>query len=192
MKNKANNKKQARFAQIAKLGQTMFHTRDLGNLWNTPSDNTLYTLLKRYTQQGLLFRIYKGLYSIVPIEKLDPVQLGLKALHTYAYVSCEYVLAQHGIIQQHTPAITLVSNISRTFSLNGHHYKSRKLSDKHLYNTFGITKKNGIQTATLDRAVADMLYYNKNAYFDAQSKINWDNVVTIQKQIGYPVVNRGK
>jgi hypothetical protein len=36
-----------------------------------------------------------------------------------------------------------------------------------------------------ERAVADLLYYNPKAYFDAP--LNWKKIQRIQKKIGYPL-----
>jgi len=142
-----------RFAQLAKLGEVVFHIDDLANLWHITNKNTLYTALKRYTGQGLLFRIHKGFYAIKPPVEVDPLLLGIKALHGYAYVSTETILAEEGIVQQEVPAITLISSKTKRFSITGHHYYSRKLADKFLYQPNGIiTVPNGVRKATRERA----------------------------------------
>ena len=104
-----------RFAQLAKIGEIVFHTDDLANLWRITNKNTLYTTIKRYVGQGLLFRIYKGFYGIRPPQEIDPCLLGVKALHGYAYVSCETVLREEGIIQQELSTMTLVSSETKRF-----------------------------------------------------------------------------
>jgi len=181
---------ESRFAQIAKLGETVFHTKDLASLWQIENPNTLYTTLKRYTQKGLLFRIYKGFYSIKPIDQLDPLMLGIKALHQFAYVSVETVLFQKGIIQQSVDKITLISSQSKKFSIGNYCYYSRKLEDKYLYQTVGIIDKDNIKMATVSRAVADLLYFNPQAHFDADKLIDWKEVEKIQQEIGYPPTPR--
>jgi len=178
-----------RFANLAKTGELIFHSKDLANLWRIKSSNTLHTTLKRYAQQGLITRIYKGLYSLKSIDQLDPIAVGIKALHSYSYVSTETVLTQAGIIQQNIPYITLVSSVSKHFSVGDYHYHSRKLADKFLYQETGIEKTGGIKTATLERAVADLLYFNPQAYFDNKKAIDWKKVKLIQQKIGYPLIN---
>ena len=111
-KNNIKNIKLNRFAQIAKLGITIFHAKDLANLWQIKETNTLYTTLARYTKQELLYRIYKGFYALKPINKLDSLLLGLKALHGFSYVSAETILSQAGIIFQSSNNITLISSKS--------------------------------------------------------------------------------
>ncbi|PIP27326.1 MAG: hypothetical protein COX30_02415 [Candidatus Moranbacteria bacterium CG23_combo_of_CG06-09_8_20_14_all_39_10] len=175
-----------RFAQLAKMGLLVFHSGDLANLWQIENSNTLHTTLKRYAQEGLIIRIQRGLYSLLPIEKINPELLGIKVLHRFAYVSVETVLVQEGIIAQSIPQITIVSSISKKFAIGKNQYSCRKLADKFLFNDAGIVLRNGIQVATLERAVADLLYFNPKYYFDARQLINWKKVRAIQRQIGYP------
>jgi len=176
-----------RFAELAKMGELVFHTKDLSNLWQIENPNTLHTTLTRYAKQKLLFRIFRGFYSLKPVEQINPLLLGVKALHTYAYVSGETVLAKSGIIQQNVSQITLISSKSKKFSIGDNQYYSRKLSDRFLYNPTGIIKQDGINTATTERAVADLLYFNPKYYFDAAYLIDWEKVKDIQKRIGYPL-----
>lgn len=176
-----------KFASLAKIGEMVFHSKDLANLWHISNANTLHTTLKRYVQKGLLFRIYKGVYSLKPLGELDPVSLGVKALHEYAYVSCETVLSRAGIIQQSIPFITLVSAKSKQFTIGEWKYRSRKLSDQYLYNPVGIIEQGGVKIATPERAVADLLYFNPRAYLDASFTIKWKKVSEIQRAVGYPM-----
>ncbi len=59
------------------------------------------------------------------------------------------------------------------------------MQDKFLFNDKGIVKKDGIKRANLERAVADMLYYDPYYHFDAPNLINWKKVKEIQKIIGF-------
>ena len=185
---KVNKGKDSRFSQIARLGEDIFYAKDLANLWQIKDTNNLYTTLKRYTQKGWLFRIYKGLYSIKPLEQLDSFKLGIKALHRYAYISTETVLARAGFIQQEIKEITLVSSISKRFSIGGNHYYSRQLKDNYLFNDAGVKNENGLRIAIPERAVADLIYFNPKAFFDARKTIDWKKVKEIQKEVGYPPV----
>src|SRR3989338_1103585 len=162
-----------RIAILARQSEQIFHSRDLGRLWNINNANTLNTLLKRYKQKGLLFRIYKGLYSLLSPDKLDPVLIGIKALHSYAYLSTETVLIEEGIITQLDYRYTLVSNSSRNFQIGQYRFKSRKLQDQYLYNSAGIIEKNGILRASPLRALADLFYFNPNAYVDGLKTIDF-------------------
>lgn len=182
------NIKQNRFAQLAILGEIIFHAKDLANLWQIKNSNTLYTTLARYTQQKLLFRIYKGFYALKPIDKLDPLLLGAKAIHKFCYIGAETVLEKAGIIQQKTNYITLISSQSKKFNIGDYNYCSKQLNDKFLFKTIGIINKNGLKIASAERAVADLLYFNPKAYFDNNKLINWKEVKKIQQEIGYPLI----
>lgn len=177
-----------RFAQLASMGEVIFHTNDLAVLWQIKDRNTLYTTLKRYVQQGLLYRIWRGMYSLKPVEQLDHFFIGVKAVHGYAYVSMETVLFQSGIINQYPHAIALISNVSRRFIIGEQAYVCRKLADQYLYQTIGVSERNGVRFADPERAVADMLYFNPRAYFDAP--IDWKKVKQIQRAVGYPLTMR--
>lgn len=184
-------RRQGRFAELARLGEVVFHTNDLANLWHIANKNTLYTTLKRYVRQGFLFRIHKGFYAIKSLSEVDPLLVGLKALHGYAYISTETILAQEGVIQQAAPNVTIVSKETKRFSIGAQQYYARKLADKFLYQPAGIvTKENGVRKATRERALADLLYFNRRAYFDGGHLIDWDKVRTIQTEVGYPLTRK--
>lgn len=178
-----------RIVILARQPYPIFHTRDLARLWDIKNLNTLYTLLKRYTKKGILFRIYKGLYSLRELKNLDPMLLGVKALHDYAYVSTETILVEKGIMNQIIHNYTLISGHSRRFQIGQHSFVSRQMNDKFLYNTAGIIHENGMMKATLERAVADLLYFNPKAYFDGMKLIDFNKVRALQKEIGYPLTS---
>jgi len=181
------NTTQTRFAKLARLGEQVFHVGDLANLWGIDNNNTLHTTLKRYTKMGLLFRIYRGMYSIKPVNKVDQYLLGVKALHKFAYISTETVLSNAGIILQKIQYITLVSSESKKFVIEGINFRSRQLNDKFLFQKKGMYIKNGVNIATTERAVADLLYFHPNFHFDNPKQIDWDKVKKIQKDMGYNI-----
>lgn len=186
------NPSQKRFVDLARLGELIFHTADLANLWNIRNPNTLYTTLKRYVKSGLLFRIRKGMYSLIPLEELDPILIGIKAIHSYSYISTETVLFNEGIINQSPGSITIVSSHSMRFNICNNNYISRQLSDRSLFNSEGIKKKGQILIATIERAVADLFYFNPKYYFDSPEMIDWDRVKQIQEYVGYKKLAQGK
>lgn len=171
-----------RIDTLLKQDKKLFHTNDLALLWQIKIPNTLYTTIKRYVQKGVLARIHKGFYSVLPIEKLDPVEVGIGYLHSFAYLSTESVLVENGVIFQASDYITLVSSVSKKFTIGSCSYLVRKMKDEFLYQTMGLTKKGSIKAATLERAVADMLYFNPNFHFDNREMINWQKVLEIQKK----------
>lgn len=170
--------------KLLKLDQNVFHTDDLGRIWGLPNKNTVYTTIKRYVQKGILIPVFKGLYATIPLSQIDPQLLGVKALHRYAYISTETVLAQEGIIFQQSSTITIISSLSRQFSIGDNHYRVRQLQDRYLYNPAGISLHNSVSTSNRPRALADLLYFNPHAHLD-NTLIDWQQVRKIQKEVGY-------
>ena len=165
--------------------RNLYHTQDLAVLWGIDNPNTLYTTIHRYTARGFLNRIYKGFYSALPLSEIDPSKLGVVALHEYGYVSTESALVEHGVIMQEIKYITLVSGYSKRFEINGFKFLSRKMKDEYLLNRAGVVTENGVRKATVERAVADMLYFNPDYHFDGKDFINWEKVKEVQKLVGY-------
>lgn len=173
---------------LARQPQTIFHADDLARLWNIQNPNTLYVLLSRLTRKKLLVRLVQGLYSLMPLEKIDPLLLGLKLLHGFGYVSTETILVQEGFIAQIIPHITLISSRSRRFRIGPYSFISRQLQDSFLYHPAGIVEENGILRANFFRAAADLLYFNPKAYVDGMKRIDVSQLRAMQKQIGYPLI----
>lgn len=170
---------------LLKQNRALFHTNDLALLWNITNRNTLYTAIKRYVKKGILHRIHKGFYATKPLEKIDPIQIGVSYLHTYAYLSTESVLSREGIILQNIQYITLISSLSKQFAVNKHRYLVRRLKDDFLHQSPGIIEKDGVKIATVERAVADLFYFNPHYHLDASDKVDWDRVKKIKKEVGY-------
>ncbi len=178
--------KDEKIKKLLQDSRKLYHTQDLAILWDIGNSNTLYTTIKRYIKRGLLNKIYKGFYSSVSLNEIDPILLGLTGLHCYGYLSTESVLVKEGLIFQDVRYITLVSETSRRFEIAGHKFLVRQMKDSYLYNETGITMNDkGIKVASIERAVADMLYFNPSYHFDAKNIIDWKKVKEIQSKIGY-------
>ncbi len=175
-----------RINKLIKLDRKLYHTNDLAVLWDISNKNTLYTTIKRYVKNGILIPIFKGLYSTVPIQQLDPIELGKAIIHRYTYLSTESVLAQEGVITQITYAYTFVSGLHKKVIVQGMSFLFRKLKDEYLYHPAGIVNQNGSYIATTERAAADMLYFNPSYHFDLRENIDFEKVKHIQEEVGYP------
>ncbi|MBI2639174.1 hypothetical protein HYW83_06340 [Candidatus Peregrinibacteria bacterium] len=180
-----NNISAQRIALLAKKQEMIFHIDDLANLWRITDRNTLRVTLKRYTDNKLLYRIYRGFYSLSPVSELDPVLLGAKALHQFCYLSTETILWRNGFISQTPSVYTFISTLSKQFRIGPHRYKSRKLHDRYLYQPTQLIMQNGVKQATAERAIADMLYFNPRFHFD--HPVPWKKIKKIQKEIGYSI-----
>lgn len=180
---KLANIKQNRFLSIAKLAIPIFHIDDLARIWGINNRNTLLTSLKRYVGSGLMYRLYRGLYSIKPVAELDPFLLGAQAINSYCYLSGETILVKQGIIFQQLGYFTFIGNKTRRFKIGNYTYYCRQLKDEFLYNDIGIDKTGKFNLATPERAVADILYFNPKYYFDNPKAINWAEVNRIQAAV---------
>ncbi len=173
-----------KIAILAQQPQKLFHTSDLKILWNISNQNTLHKSIARLIKRGVIFRIQKGFYSIVPIDQLDPIEIGFRAIKSFSYLSTESVLFKNGIINQSPNKITFISSSPANFIINTNHYLVRQLKPQCLNNTIGITQSDqGIFIADTNRAIADMLYFQPNYHFDANNIIDWPTVKNYQQQI---------
>ncbi len=175
-----------RISELIQLDKKVVHTNDLAILWRITNKNTLYTTITRYIDRGVLLPIYKGLYSTVPIEMLDPLELGKALIHRYAYLTTESVLELAGIISQSVRDYTFATDQSKRIAVGRWSFRYRKLKDVYLHNPAGILFQDGSFIATTERAVADMLYFNPRYHFDVQEAIDFEKVRSLQKEIGYP------
>jgi hypothetical protein len=137
---------------------------------------------------GILFPIYKGLYSTVPLSSLNPLELGKAIVHRYTYLTAESVLSQAGIISQAVYDYTFVADLSRRVSVGPWSFRFRKLKDEYLHHPAGIVDQDGIFIASPERAVADMLYFDPKYHFDVLESIDFEKVRLIQREVGYPHV----
>ncbi len=170
---------------LLKDGRCLYHIQDLAVLWGINNPNTLHTTISRYIKRGILNNIYKGFYSTKSLSEINPLLLGLTSIHRYGYLSTESILIEEGVIFQDIKYITIVSDISKRFQINKNNFLVRKMKEIYLKNDIGIILKDGIRKAVLERAVADLLYFNPNYHFDNTKNINWKKVKDIQKIIGY-------
>lgn len=173
-----------RISELNQLDRKLFHTNDLAILWGIANRHNLYMTITRYIDKGVLFPVYKGLYSTVPIASLDPLELGAAIIHRYTYLTTESVLSQAGIISQRVYDYTFVADQSRRVSVGQWSFRFRRLKADYLYHPAGIGNQNGVFIASTERAVADMLYFNPRYHFDTPERVNFEKVRLIQKEIG--------
>jgi len=169
---KISNIKQNRFLLLANLGESIFHVGDLSRIWNIKNRQNLSTTLNRYVNSGLMYRLYRGLYALKKVENLDPLLLGAKAINSYCYLGGETILLKHGAIFQQVNYFTFVGQRTKRFEIVSYKYYCRQLKDKFLFNDTGIDKTGKFNEASLERAVADILYVNPHYHFDNPKIIN--------------------
>ncbi|MEG1573442.1 MAG: hypothetical protein RR328_07845, partial [Bacteroidales bacterium] len=104
----------------------------------------------------------KGIYAK---SNYNPEELAC-SLYTPSYISLEYVLQKAGVVFQYDERITTVSYLSRSIEIEGQTYAYRKIKGEILVITDGIIRNSNINIATPERAFLDLIYLNKEYYFD--------------------------
>ena len=62
--------------------------------------------------------------------------------------------------------------MSREIDVDGNTYSYRRIKGDIIINTIGIIRKDNVNIATPERAFLDMLYLNKDYYFDNLNPLN--------------------
>jgi predicted transcriptional regulator of viral defense system len=174
-----------RINELVGTKQYLFHTNDLAIIWGLDNSNTLYKTISRYLEKGRLFQVYKGLYSTIPISELDPLDLGPAIIHGYTYLSTESVLSIAGVISQAIYDHTYVASVSKRISVGKWSFRYRQMKPEFLYNPEGIEHQNDRLIASVERAIADLLYYDPHYHFDIPDIIDFEKVRDIQEKVGY-------
>lgn len=163
----------------------VFTTSDLALLWEIENRNTLLKTIQRYIDRGILFRVYKGLYSTLPLEKLDKYELGCAISGPFSYVSGEAILIKEGIIMQNVNTITLFGKRYKELKVGKYNYLCRFLNDKYLLNRVGIVDQKGFAVATTERALADLRHINPKFFVDNDISVDLDRVNKLSEELGY-------
>jgi len=181
---KMANIKQNRFLIIANTKEQIFYINDLARIWGINNHRNLAVTLSRYVAAGLIYRIHRGLYSLKKASELDPVELGFKVIGDYSYLSGETVLAKHGVIFQRINYFTFIGRKTKRFQIGANKYYCRQLKESCLYNNTGVIKnEKSFNEASLERAVADTLYFNSHYHFDNLTVIDEVKLQRIQRSV---------
>lgn len=174
-----------RIRELLQVDRKIYHTNDLAVLWKISNRRTLYMTISRSIARGVLYPIFKGLYATVPVERLDPLILGRAIIHRYTYLTTETVLATAGVISQTVYDYTFVADISKCVSVGPWSFRYRQLKNEYLFHPAGVEEQNGVFTATVERAAADILYFNPKYHFDVPDLLDQNKLQTIKNEIGY-------
>ncbi len=156
--------------------RTVFKLKDIALLVGEDSFTTLNQKINYYVRTGKLNSPRKGIYTKPNYNKTELAC----TIYTPSYISLETVLQKAGVIFQYNSEISVVSYLSRNIEVEGQTYRFRKLKNEILINTTGIVRHdNQINIATPERAFLDVLYLNKNFYFDNLNPLNPDLIQKI-------------
>mgnify|MGYP001568587048 CR=1 FL=1 len=165
--------------------QKLFHTQDLALILGISNRHNLRVTISRYIKKGILKPVYRGLYSTVPIQNIDKYKLGSFFIHKFCYVSLHSIFERHGVINQVVYGVSYISSISKRILFSDIQFIYKQMKPQFLLNLEGINLVDGTYEASLERAVADMIYFNPKFYFDSPNLINWNRVSEIKRIVGY-------
>ena len=163
---------------LLESGQTVFNVTDLAVLWQIKGTDTLKSKIYYLVKNNKLKRLHQGIFVLN--EKFNKFELAGK-LKNPSYISLETVLRQENVIFQYSSEITSVSNLNREYIIDDIKYTYRKIKDSILFNAKGLEQNNFFTIATKERAFLDMLYLNKDYYFDNTDDIDWDKCKELVK-----------
>lgn len=158
--------------EIYKSDRTVFRLRDVGMLLGAKNEANLKSLVNYYVSKGVIRAVRKGIY-VKEGYSLDEL-----ACRVYApsYVSLDSVLFKAGVIFQFSSSVTVVSYLSRRITVDGSELIYRKIKNSILMGGKGIERIGNASVAIPERAFLDLLYLNKDTYFDNLRPLNRDMI----------------
>ena len=141
---------------LQKLGEqkkSFYSIRDIEKMYGGKEDN-LSVLLHRFVKDGRLKRIMRGYYTL-DIANMDSEEFAC-TVKKPSYISLEYALYHHGLIQQVPESITLITTgKSGRISCEGKELEYSHIRED-LY--FGYEIVGNALFATKEKALFDMAY----------------------------------
>jgi len=158
---------------VYKQNRTVFRLNDIALLTGETNFQSLNKKLNYHVRTGKLQNPRKGLYA-KPGYSHEELAC---TVYTPSYISLEYVLQRTGIVFQYDTRITSASYLSRTIEVDDRGYRFRKIKGSILVNTMGVTNlQNGVNMASAERALLDLLYLDKEYCFDNLSPLDRERV----------------
>ncbi len=167
--NSSQTEKSDIILNLYKEKRTLFRFTDIAMLTGISDFNSLSRRLNYYVRTGKLLNPRKGIYAK---EGYDLLELAC-SVYSPSYISLQYVLQGAGVLFQYDTRITSVSYLNRTIEVDGREYQYRKIKDVALVDFKGIIRReNHVNIATPERAFLDLLYLEKEFWFDNLNPLN--------------------
>lgn len=160
---------------ILRSEQTVFTFKDLFLAWNTDA-GVARRRISYYLKTGNLYAIRRGIYA--KDRNYDRNELATR-IYTPAYISFETVLGRAGITFQYYNQIFVATYQANEIIADGQKIVFRRLKSSILLNSSGIENKSRYAIASPERALLDVVYLNREYYFDNLSPVNWETVYEI-------------
>lgn len=153
--------------------RTLFRLNDVAMLTGISDFNSLNRRMNYYVRTGKLLNPRKGIYAK---EGFDPEELAC-SVYAPSYISLQYVLQRSGLLFQYDTRITSVSYLNRAIEVDGREYVYRKIKGVAIVDFRGIVRQdNHVNIATPERAFLDLLYLEKEFWFDNLNPLKIDLV----------------
>lgn len=165
--------KQNSITILLKSKKTIFDLNDLALLWQINDQDYLKTKVYRLVKNKQLLRLKKGIYALD--KNYNRYELANKLVKP-SYVSLQTILAKKGVIFQYDGAIYSASKINKEIKIGDQKFIYRKIKDNILLHSKSIDVKTNISSASIERALIDLCYLEKDFYFDNLDKINWQKI----------------
>lgn len=136
----------------------MFSIVDIRGLFGL-SKSAAIQLLHRYATTGFVIRLKRGIYALA--DNLPPELFIASKLYEPSYVSREFALSYHRVIQETVYEVTSVTpNATRRFEKLGRIYSYRKIK-KAAFTGYAIEKQRGLsfRVADPEKAFVDANYF---------------------------------
>lgn len=163
---------------LLKSKKTVFTPKDLLLLWQINDANYLKTKIYRALTSKQLIRLKRGVYTLD--ESYNRYELANKLI-TPSYVSLQTILANNGVVFQYDSRIWNIAPYNREFVVGNQKYIYRKVKDTILFDNSGIINQQNISYASPERALVDLLYLEKDFYFDNLDTIDLEKCQNIAK-----------
>lgn len=160
--------------------QTVFSFTEIKSIFSGANNQKVKSALKYLTQKKEIVRISKGFYALN--DAYSVIEYANK-LRTPSYVSLYTVLFENGVVFQPYDSIYLMSKRSETKLVNDKKIIYKNIKDDYLLNPFGINNQNNVSVASIERAICDTIYMFGIQHFDNTSKIDFDLVKEINKNV---------
>jgi len=166
-------KKGSFISTILKSNKTVFSFKDIVLFWQETKTIPTKARVNYYVRNGGLLQLRRGLYA--KDKNYNKYELATK-IYTPSYISLETVLKDSGMIFQNYTSIFVVSYKTKGLIIDNQNYSFKQIKKEILTNPAGIKEENNYHIASVERAFLDILYLNKDYYFDNLSPLNWDQV----------------
>jgi len=170
-----NGSRNNTLTRLYELPQTVFSASGIALFLGESGAGVVSKRLNHYVRDGRLLNPRRGFYAK---NGYNPEELACM-IFTPSYLSMEYVLQKAGVVFQYDSRLTAVSYLSRDVEADGKEYRYRKMKGEILADRRGIESHGNVNIATAERAFLDVMYLNREYYFDNLRALDYKKVAEL-------------